>query len=275
MELMLDSANLEEIKKVRDLGLLEGVTTNPLIIRRGIKEMRYRGKFLVLAKKILELAGDRPVFFQAIGHNTQELEEQAERAYYILRGYGNPYIKVPFNPSLSLEEKDNMYAGIEAIRRLRRKRIPILATAVVTPVQAFLAARAGANYSVLMLRPYDNIVAENIGVELAEDSFLDNEKVAKECVKRNKTLPDSFFTSGIDTLRRTRRIFKEHNLETRLLIAGIRNIIQLSTALEEGVDAVTLPYKVFCSIFPHEGTRRFVKDTYDGCPEIYRRFLRE
>lgn len=270
---MLDSANLEEIKKVKELGLLGGVTTNPLIIKRGLKESKYRGEFLTLAKKILDLAEGKPVFFQAVGHSAEELEEQAERIYEKLRKYGNPHIKIPFNPSLG--KKDDVYAGIEAIRRLKGKRIPILATAVVTPTQAFLAALAGADYSVLMLRPYDNIVAEELGLKLADDGFLDDNQVARECAKKDKTLPNSFFTSGIDTLRRVNRIFKRNNLETKLLIAGIRNVVQLSTVLEEGVDSVTLPYKVFCNIFPHEGTRRFIRDTYDGCPKMYRRFLRE
>ena len=72
---MLDSANLEEIRLVKELGVLGGVTTNPLIIKRGIKESKYRGKFLDLAKRILELAQDKPVFFQVVGHTVEELEE--------------------------------------------------------------------------------------------------------------------------------------------------------------------------------------------------------
>ena len=271
MEFMIDSANLEEIELVKELGVLGGVTTNPLIIKRGIKESRYRGLFLDLAKRILELAQDKPVFFQVVGHTVEELEEQAERVYEKLRKFGNPHIKVPFNPALG--ENDDLYAGLRTIQRLKNKKIPVLATAIVTPTQAFLATLAGADYSVLMLRPYDNIVAEELGLELKEDGFLDNNRVAEECRAKNKVLPDSFFTSGLDNLKRTNRMFKEHNLETKLLIAGIRNVVQLSSVLEEGVNAVTLPFKVFYSIFPHEGTRRFVRDTYTGCPSMYRRFL--
>lgn len=268
---MLDSANLEEIRQVKELGVLGGVTTNPLIIKRGIKESRYRGRFLDLAKRILELAQDKPVFFQVVGHTVEELEEQAKRIYEQLRRFGNPHIKVPFNPAL--KEKDDIYAGLKAMRRLKDRKIPVLATAIVTPTQAFLAALTGVDYSVLMLRPYDNIVAEELGLELKEDGFLDNDQVMKACIQKNKTLPSSFFTSGLENLRRTSRMFREHSLETKLLVAGIRNVVQLSSVIEEGVDAVTLPFKVFYSVLPHEGTRRFVRDTYEGCPKMYRRFL--
>src|SRR3989344_4542756 len=101
MELMLDSANLEEIKKIKSSGLLGGLTTNPLIIKRGLQEMNYNGNFYDLAKKILDQTGNVPCFFQVTGHTKEEMVDQAKRIYKKLKDYGHPQIKFPFNSSFN------------------------------------------------------------------------------------------------------------------------------------------------------------------------------
>lgn len=122
----------------------------------------------------------------------------------------------------------------------------------------FLASRAGAKYAVLMLRPYDNTIAERLKLEdLGEEGYLDDARVLRELAKSGQKLDT--YVSGIDILERASRIFKNQKLETKLIIAGIRNQIQASSVLErEGISAMTLPYKVFISLFSHEGTRKFV-----------------
>ncbi len=162
MDLMLDSANLREIGEVRDLGMLDGLTTNPLIIRRGLQETAYSGNFLDYVLKILKIVGSKPVFFQVTSKTEGEIVASAERLYNKLKDYGNIYIKVPIDTSQN--DGDCRYAGFKSIKILSDKNIPVLATAIVTPVQAFLASRAGAKYVALMLRPYDNLVAENLGL---------------------------------------------------------------------------------------------------------------
>lgn len=274
MEFMLDSANLKEIREVRDFGLLGGLTTNPLIIQRGLEELAYKGTFFDYAKCILELTEDKPCFFQVATQSKEQIVKQAIFLYEKLKSYGNVHIKVPINTSFA--ETDSVYEGFSAIRELSSKNVPILATAVVTPVQAYLASIAGAKYAVLMLRPYDNIVAENLKLgELGESGYLNNQRVLDEMAKRNKGLES--YLSGEDILRRAAKIFNTKNLATKLLIAGIRNPIQASWAIEtEGVSAITMPYKVFRSLFSHEGTKRFVRDTYQaGNPDtLYGKFLK-
>tara|TARA_Y100000310_G_scaffold332096_1_gene407007 strand:- start:2741 stop:3562 length:822 start_codon:yes stop_codon:yes gene_type:complete len=272
MELMLDSANLEEIRRIKALGLLGGLTTNPLIIRKGIQEMDYQGDFYTLAKEILKQTGDTPCFFQTTGHTVDEMTERAKRIYGKLREYGNPHIKVPFNPSL--DETHNSFAGIETLSNLRKEGIPTLATAIVTPSQAYFASQAGADYAVLMLRPYDNIIAEEAGIELDEREFFDDTS-AREVLDK-KGIKSNDYISGIGTLRAASKMFSTRDLETKLIIAGIRNPIQFDEAASEnGVSAVTLPYSVFLSILPHEGTRRFVDQTYSGSPKIYKEFIED
>ncbi|HLD11192.1 MAG TPA: transaldolase family protein [Candidatus Nanoarchaeia archaeon] len=256
MEFMLDSANLEEIKKVKDLGLLGGLTTNPIIIQKGLTELAYKGNFFDYAKRILELTEDKPCFFQVATQFKEQIINQARSLYESLKSFGNVHIKVPINTSLA--EGDSVYEGFSAIRELNSKNVPILATAIVTPVQAYLASVAGAKYAVLMLRPYDNIIAENLEIgDLGESGYLTNKRVLDEMTKRNKSLDN--YLSGEETLRRAGKIFKDRNLATKLLIAGIRNPVQASWVMETGgVSAITMPYKVFRSLFSHEGTKRFV-----------------
>jgi transaldolase len=269
---MLDSANIKEIQQIKDLGMLGGLTTNPIIIKRGLNEMGYTGNFSELAKRILEVTEDKPVFFQVVAQKHRELVEQAEHIYKCLKPYGNPYIKIPINTSLV--DGDGIYEGVKAIRELKSKCIPTLATAIVTPPQAFIASLAGADYAVLMLRPYDNIIANALKIDLDEEGYLSNDSINKKMNTENLSLPQTFYLSGLDTLKRTSKIFHKNNLTTKLIIAGIRNPVQFSSVLEKGIDVVTLPYKVFIALFSNEGTRKFVNDTYKEVPESYKKFIR-
>ena len=267
---MLDSANLTEIRCVKELGLLEGLTTNPLIFKRGWREENYEGSFLDYAKRILELTAESPTFFQVIGRSKEEIQQHAHNLYDNLKQYGNVYIKVPID--VRTEENEPFYEGFQAIRELCKEKVPILATAIVTPTQAFLAAKAGADYAALMLRPYDESIASNLDVTLDQTGYLDNEYVQKIVLTKGKEIRT--YLSGFDILHRTAEILKTQKLETKLLIAGIRNPIQASQVLAtEGVSAITLPYTVFTSLFPHERTKKFVVDTYDATPPSYRAFL--
>jgi len=271
MELMLDSANLNEIKKIKSLGLLGGLTTNPLIIKRGINEMNYSGDFYELAKKMLEYTNDKPCFLQVIGHTSKEMTDNAKRIYEKLSEYGNIHIKIPFNPSI--DKNHDPFAGLETLVNLREESIPTLATAIVAPSQAYLASQAGADYAVLMLRPYDNLIAEEIGIELNETGFLDSIPVREILDKKDMEKND--YLSGLETLEASSKMFSTRNLDTKLIIAGIRNPIQFDKAVSEpGVSAVTLPYSVLLSILPHEGTKRFVEQTYSESPKIYQNFMK-
>lgn len=267
---MLDSANLSEISKIKSVGLLGGLTTNPLIIKRGIKEMNYEGDFYELAKRILEYTEDRPCFFQTTGHTADEMTDRAIRIYEKLKKHGNVNIKVPFDSSL--DETQDPFAGLETLINLNKEKIPTLATAIVVPSQAYLASQTGADYAVLMLRPYDNLIAEEADIDLDETGFFDNTSAREALIKKNKEKNN--YISGIGTLEAASKMFSTRNLETKLIIAGIRNPVQFDRAVSEsGVSAVTLPYSVFLSILPHEGTKRFVEQTYSESLEIYRGFM--
>ncbi len=139
MELYLDTANIEQIKAAFEVGVLQGVTTNPSIL---LKEKKER---TVIIKEILENSKGL-VFVQVTADNFEEMYEEALEIYNIdtLR-IG---VKIPVNTD-----------GIKTMKTLKEKNknIPILATAIFTAEQGLMAALAGADY----IAPYINRMENN------------------------------------------------------------------------------------------------------------------
>jgi fructose-6-phosphate aldolase 2 len=136
---ILDTANLEEIKRAFDLYPMSGVTTNPTIIS---KENR---NLLDILKEIREAIGeDKMLHVQALGLTAEEIVKEAE---YLTEAIGgNLYIKIPVIPE-----------GIKAMKILKKKGIKITATAIFTAQQALMAAVAGAEFVAPYVNRIDNI----------------------------------------------------------------------------------------------------------------------
>ena len=143
---LLDTANLDQIKRAFDLYPMSGVTTNPTIIS---KEKR---SFLDILKQIREIIGqDKMLHVQAVSKNADEIVKEAE---YITNTIGgNIYIKVPVIPE-----------GIKAMKILKSKGIKITATAVFTADQALMAAVAGADFVAPYVNRIDNISGNGVNV---------------------------------------------------------------------------------------------------------------
>lgn len=143
---LLDTANLEQIKRAFDLYPMSGVTTNPTIIS---KEKR---SFLDILKGIREIIGeDKMLHVQAVSKNADEIVKEAE---YIQKAIGgNLYIKVPVIPE-----------GIKAMKILKAKGIKITATAIFTADQALMAAVAGADFVAPYVNRIDNISGNGVNV---------------------------------------------------------------------------------------------------------------
>jgi transaldolase len=125
MEFFLDTANLEEIKRAQELGLIDGVTTNPsLLAKEG-------GDWRAQAKEICQMVSG-PVSLEVVA---TEAEEMVNEARELVKFGPNAVIKIP----MTLE-------GIKAVRQLRDMDIPTNVTLVFSVNQALLAAKAGATY---------------------------------------------------------------------------------------------------------------------------------
>ncbi|WP_018249966.1 fructose-6-phosphate aldolase [Orenia marismortui] len=144
MKLLLDTANLEEIKKLGDLYPIDGVTTNPSIIAK-----EGRG-FIPLLQEIRAIIGeDKMLHAQVLSTSAEEMVEEAE--FLNDKIGGKLYIKIPVIPQ-----------GIKAMKILKEKEIKITATAVFTAQQALMAARAGAHFVAPYVNRLDNIAADGI-----------------------------------------------------------------------------------------------------------------
>ncbi|WP_373897989.1 fructose-6-phosphate aldolase [Haloimpatiens sp. FM7315] len=143
---LLDTANLEQIKRAFNLYPMEGVTTNPTIISK------QKGSFINILKEIRSIIGENKMLHaQAISTTCEEIVKEAEYLNGILGE--NFYIKVPVIPE-----------GIKAMKALKKKGIKITATAVFTAQQALIAANAGADFVAPYVNRIDNISGNGVDV---------------------------------------------------------------------------------------------------------------
>lgn len=125
MKIFLDTANLDSIRLFNDMGLLDGITTNPsLLSKEGGDPQK------VIEKIVDIIKGD--VSLEVISTNYSEMIEEASQ----LRKYGNNVVvKVPMTPD-----------GLKACKTLSQEGIPVNVTLVFSSNQAILAAKSGAKY---------------------------------------------------------------------------------------------------------------------------------
>ena len=149
MKLFIDTANVEEIKKANDLGVICGVTTNPSLIA---KEGRI---FEEVVKEITSIV-DGPISAEVI---SLESEKMVEEALELVKIHPNIVIKLP----MCLE-------GLKAVKVLASKGIKTNVTLIFSATQALLAARAGATYVSPFVGRLDDVGQEGINLisEVAE-----------------------------------------------------------------------------------------------------------
>lgn len=125
MKFFIDTANLEQIKEMQDLGIIDGVTTNPtLLSKEGAEPIEQ-------LKKICEIV-DGPVSAEVIGLKTEEMVKEARELAKIAP---NIVIKIPMTKE-----------GIKAVKILESEGIKTNITLVFSQNQILIAAKAGASY---------------------------------------------------------------------------------------------------------------------------------
>lgn len=187
MKLIIDDAHVDKIKKVYEYYPVDGVTTNPSILAQS-----GRKPYEVL-KEIREFIGeDAELHVQAVASTAEGMLQDAHR---IVEELGrNTYVKIPSIPE-----------GFKAMKMLKKEGILTTATAIYTPMQAFLAAKSGASYAA----PYINRI-DNMGY------------------------------NGIQVAKNIHDIFRNNGLETEVLAASFKNSQQLLELCEYGIGASTV-----------------------------------
>ena len=125
MKIFLDTANIDSIKKFVDMGIVDGITTNPSLISRE------KGHPEDIMKEIVKIVKG-PVNLEVVGTKTEEMIEEGMR----LKKFGeNVVVKVPMTMD-----------GLKAVRKLAEDKIRTNVTLIFSSNQGLLAAKAGASY---------------------------------------------------------------------------------------------------------------------------------
>ncbi|RLA87197.1 MAG: fructose-6-phosphate aldolase [Deltaproteobacteria bacterium] len=145
MKFFLDTANLDEIKKGLEMGLVDGVTTNPTLISKE------KMGFWELVKEICRIV-DGPVSLEATSLDADGMVREARELAKI---GDNVVVKIPMTTE-----------GLKAVKRLSAEGIKTNVTLVFSPTQALLAAKVGANYVSPFVGRLDDISTP--GMDLVE-----------------------------------------------------------------------------------------------------------
>jgi transaldolase len=208
MKFFIDTANVDEIKEAQDLGMVDGVTTNPSLVAKEGKD--FRG----LIKEICAVVAG-PVSVEVV---SLEAEKMVSEAQDLAGMADNIVIKVPL-----IEE------GLKAVKVLTEKGIKTNVTLCFSPVQALMAAKAGAAY----ISPFVGRL-------------------------------DDISSVGMDLVEQIGAIYENYAYETEIIVASVRNPIHVLDAALVGADIATIPLKVIRQLIKHPltdiGLENFLAD---------------
>lgn len=208
MKIFVDTANIDEIRMANDLGVICGVTTNPSLIAREGRDLKE------VINEICSIV-DGPISAEVMSLQAPEMIEEGIK---LAEMHKNIVIKIPM-----CEE------GLKAVKGLSARGIKTNVTLIFSPVQALLAARAGASYVSPFLGRLDDIG-----------------------------------NPGIDVISQIAEMFEIHGIKTEIISASVRNPMHVLDAALAGSDIATIPYSVITQMVKHSltdiGIKKFVDD---------------
>ena len=207
MTFLIDDADIERIKKLYNYYPIDGVTTNPSILAKYGKNP-YEALFA-----IREFIGNKAALHVQVVSTTAEQMVLEGRKIERMLG-NNTYIKIPTVPE-----------GLKAMGILRSEGYHVTATAIYTPMQAYLAAKAGAEYAA----PYVNRI-DNLGGD------------------------------GVTSTKRMHDIYVNSGASTKILAAGFKNSQQVQELCEYGISCLTIASDVIENLIKNANVTTAVND---------------
>jgi transaldolase len=209
MDLYIDTANLQEIRQAASLGVLDGVTTNPsLVAKEG--DVGFHDHLAEICKVV-----KGPVSAEVVSTDHDGMIAEALPLTEIAE---NIVIKLP-----CIEE------GLRACKTLSDRGTRVNMTLCFQPLQAMLAAKAGA----FLISPF---------VGRIDDAGGD----------------------GMELIQQIRQIYDNYGYETKILTASVRHPQHLVQAALIGSDVATVPFKVIQQMMKHPltdvGLKKFLED---------------
>ncbi len=261
MKLFLDSANLKEIEEAYHTGIINGVTTNPSLMKQALADKK-KGKKIDLTdyiQEILTIAKGTPVSLEVTETEEKAMVEEALSLFNQFNPIANNvYIKIPVNSSL--KGKTRPFDSLKAIKTLVQANVPINATLIFTPEQALMAAKAGARIVSLFAGRLDDYIRIQHGIGFEKSDYFPAEGIKKGDLH----VQDNGLVSGVDLVSKCSHIFRMYNIKCEILAASTRNSRQLREFALAGAHIATVPLDVFKAAISHpktiEGLTTFLED---------------
>lgn len=207
MKFFIDSADIEEIRQANLRGWVDGVTTNPSLIAKAGRPF-----FDIIKDICKETSG--PVSAEVIGLKSEEMVKEGLELAKIA---SNVVVKIPMCED-----------GMIAVKKLTAEGIKTNVTLVFSPVQALLAAKAGAT----MVSPFVGRL-------------------------------DDIGTDGMTMVSQVIQMYQNYDFQTEVLVASVRSPMHIQIAAEMGADISTIPFKVMQQLTHHPLTEKGIKQFMD------------
>ena len=208
MKFFIDTANIEEIQQAHAMGMADGVTTNPSLIAKEGRD------FETIIKEICAII-DGPVSAEVIGTDTGTMLKEAR---HLAGLHPNVVVKIPMTVD-----------GIKATRQLSLEGIKTNVTLVFSPLQALMAAKAGATYVSPFIGRLDDIAQE-----------------------------------GLVLIEQIIQIYDNYGFVTEVIVASVRNPLHVLDSVLIGADIATIPFGVLSKFAAHpltdKGLKAFLAD---------------
>lgn len=208
MKFFIDTADINEIKTAVAYGLVDGVTTNPSLVSKTGKDL------MTVLKEICDVV-EGPISAEVVSTKSSDMVKEAKQLAQI---HPNIVVKIP----MCLE-------GLKATRTLSQAGIKINMTLIFSPLQALIAAKAGAAYVSPFIGRLDDI--SHVGMDLVDQIVT---------------------------------IFDNYEFDAEIIVASIRNPVHVLEAALLGADIATIPFSVLEQLTKHPltdiGIERFLAD---------------
>jgi transaldolase len=207
MKFFIDTANIAEIKEANAMGMVDGVTTNPSLIAKE------KGDFKAIIAEICSIV-DGPISAEVI---SLDVEGMVREARDLAKIHKNIVVKIPMTID-----------GLKAVRRLAAEGIKTNVTLIFSPLQALMAAKAGASYVSPFVGRLDDLAQE--GMVLVEQLV---------------------------------EMYGNYAYETEIIVASVRNPLHVLDAAMMGADIATIPFNVLSKLASHPLTDKGIKAFMD------------
>ncbi|HYE79381.1 MAG TPA: transaldolase family protein, partial [bacterium] len=262
-----DSATWSDIEPLFKAGIVNGLTTNPTLLKKaGAKSWGHAKEIM---KDLCAKLRPFPVSLELTELEEEKMVKQAEE----LAALGdNSVIKVPVGGYTAVNPSGDPFTGLKVIRRLWEKGVKTNVTLIFNTTQAYWAAQAGATYVSPFLGRLADYAYKNDRPERRPGNSLywveDHKNAKGDQIMHNTEYVASggpVKDAGARLIFEIATVFANYRITTEILAASFRNQVQLTECLLAGPDILTVPAPVLMTVADHplsdEGMKAFVEDS--------------